>query len=124
MAQTPDPHEPINPQVFEHLVKLAALQLDEKQAEYLRHELNHQLQAIHELEAIPIPDDLTINIHGVTYPKSTNLDLRDDSWQPFSNSVDIIRQAPQSENNQFAVPEIPTPHWNKPWNSVIIQLLT
>ncbi len=107
MAETPNAHEPITTQVFEHLVKLAALQLDEKQAEYLRHELNHQLQAIHELEAIPIPDDLTINIHGVTFPPNTSLDLREDSWQPFPNSVDIIGQAPQSENNQFAVPEIP-----------------
>jgi aspartyl-tRNA(Asn)/glutamyl-tRNA(Gln) amidotransferase subunit C len=107
MAEPPNTHEPITPDVFEHLVKLAALQLDEKQAEYLRNELNHQLQAIHELEAIPIPDDLSISIHGVPYPQNTNLDLRDDQWQPFPNSVDIISQAPQSENNQFAVPEIP-----------------
>jgi aspartyl-tRNA(Asn)/glutamyl-tRNA(Gln) amidotransferase subunit C len=107
MAEIPNSREQISPQVFEHLVKLAALQLDEKQAEYLRRELNRQLQSIHELEAIPIPDDLNISVHGVTYPQTTPLDLRDDQWRPFPNSADIIGQAPQSENNQFAVPDIP-----------------
>jgi len=107
MANKPNAREQITPQVFEHLIKLAALQLDEKQAEYLRRELNHQLQSIHELEAIPIPDGLSISVHGVTYPKNTPLDLRDDQWQPFPNSADIIGQAPRSENNQFAVPDIP-----------------
>jgi aspartyl-tRNA(Asn)/glutamyl-tRNA(Gln) amidotransferase subunit C len=99
--------EQIDPQVFDHIVELAALQLDEKQAEYLRQELNRQLQSIHELEAIPIPEGLSITVHGVPYPPSTNLDLREDQWQPFPNSADIIGQAPQSENEQFAVPEIP-----------------
>jgi aspartyl-tRNA(Asn)/glutamyl-tRNA(Gln) amidotransferase subunit C len=89
----PKAREQIDPQVFEHLVKLAALQLDEKQAEYL--------------EAIPIPEGLSITVHGVPYPSNTNLDLRDDQWQPFPNSADIVDQAPQSENNQFAVPDIP-----------------
>jgi aspartyl-tRNA(Asn)/glutamyl-tRNA(Gln) amidotransferase subunit C len=103
----PKANEQIDPQVFEHLVELAALQLDEKQAEYLRQELNRQLQSIHELEAIPIPEGLNITVHGVPYPQNTNLDLRDDQCQPFPNSADIIGQAPQSENNQFAVPDIP-----------------
>jgi aspartyl-tRNA(Asn)/glutamyl-tRNA(Gln) amidotransferase subunit C len=103
----PKVREQIDPQVFEHLVELAALQLDEKQAEYLRQELNRQLQSIHELEAIPIPEGLNITVHGVPYPRNSNLDLRNDQWQPFPNSADIIGQAPQSENNQFAVPDIP-----------------
>jgi len=107
MADRSNSQEQITAQVFEHLVKLAALQLDEKQAEYLRRELNHQLQSIHELEAIPIPDDLSISVHGVTYPENTSQDLREDQWQPFPNSADIIGQAPRSENNQFAVPDIP-----------------
>ena len=100
-------HDQITPQVFEHLVKLAALHLDEKQAEYLRRELNHQLRSIHELEAISIPGNLNISIRGITYPPNTPLDLRDDDWQPFPNSSDIIGQAPQSEDNQFLMPDIP-----------------
>ena len=103
----PKSHEQIDPQVFDHLVELAALQLDEKQAEYLRQELNRQLQSIHELEAIQIPEGLSITVHGVPYPPNTNLDLREDQWQPFPNSAEIIGQAPQSENEQFAVPDIP-----------------
>jgi aspartyl-tRNA(Asn)/glutamyl-tRNA(Gln) amidotransferase subunit C len=103
----PKAHEQIDPQVFDHLVELAALQLDEKQAEYLRQELNRQLRSIHELEAIQIPEGLSITVHGVPYPPNTNLDLRKDQWQPFPNSAEIIGQAPQSENEQFAVPDIP-----------------
>ena len=32
---------------FEHLVELAALELDGAQSEYLRRQLNNQLKAIH-----------------------------------------------------------------------------
>ena len=38
----PVSREEISPEVFNHLVDLAALALDEKEAEYLRRELNHQ----------------------------------------------------------------------------------
>jgi len=107
MANLPNDRDQITPQVFEHLVKLAALQLDEQQAEYLRRELNHQLRSIHELEAISIPGDLSISVHGITYPHNTPLDLREDLWQPFSNSADIVGQAPQSEDDQFSMPDIP-----------------
>jgi len=107
MSKPPGNYEEISPKVFEHLVTLAALQLDEKQTEYLRRELNHQLRAIHELEAIPIPEGLNVAVHGVTYPPNTSLDLREDQCQPFPNPADIIDQAPQSENDQFAVPDIP-----------------
>jgi aspartyl-tRNA(Asn)/glutamyl-tRNA(Gln) amidotransferase subunit C len=107
MADMPNAHEQITPQVFEHLVKLAALQLNEEEADYLRRELNLQLRSIHELEAIPIAEDLKISVHGVSYPENTPQELRDDQWQPFPNSNDIIGQAPQSEHDQFAVPDIP-----------------
>ena len=44
--------EEITREIFDHLVDLAALEMDEEEADYLRKELNNQLNAIHELEAI------------------------------------------------------------------------
>ena len=44
--------QPITPDLFNHLVELAALELSEDEAEYLRQELNNQMKAIEELEAI------------------------------------------------------------------------
>jgi aspartyl-tRNA(Asn)/glutamyl-tRNA(Gln) amidotransferase subunit C len=97
----------ITREVFDHLVKLAAIQLNEEQAQYLLRELNHQLQSIHELEAIPLNDDLPITTHGVPYTEITRPMLREDEWQPFNNPLQIIDQAPQSENGYIAVPDIP-----------------
>jgi hypothetical protein len=36
----------ITVELFDHLVRLAALELSSQEAEYLRHELNNQLKAI------------------------------------------------------------------------------
>ena len=48
--------DPITPEIFAHLVDLAALELSPEEAEYLRRQLNNQLKAIHELEAIPLDE--------------------------------------------------------------------
>ncbi|NJN44394.1 MAG: hypothetical protein HC806_06515 [Anaerolineae bacterium] len=50
--------EEITPELFNHLVELAALELTSEESEYLRRELNRQLASIHTLAAIPIPDDV------------------------------------------------------------------
>jgi Asp-tRNA(Asn)/Glu-tRNA(Gln) amidotransferase C subunit len=76
----------ISPEIFEHLVKLAALELDEKEAEYLRRELNHQLSAIHELEAIRLDPDLPLASHGVSYDAHNSSALRADEWPPARTS--------------------------------------
>jgi aspartyl/glutamyl-tRNA(Asn/Gln) amidotransferase C subunit len=102
-----DNSEKINPEVFEHLVKLASLQLDLVEADYLRRELNHQLKAIQELAAIPLPDGINVTVHGIPYPVNSIGDLRDDVPQPFPHAREILNQAPHLENDQFAVPEIP-----------------
>ena len=44
----------ITPEVFDHLVQLAALELDEKQAEYLRRELNSQLSRRPRARSYPV----------------------------------------------------------------------
>lgn len=100
-------NELISRETFAHLVDLAALQLDAAEAEYLRQQLNNQLKAIHELEAIPLEEDVPITSHGVPYTPETSPAPRDDTWLPYPNPEDILAQAPQVEDGYIIVPEIP-----------------
>ena len=99
--------EEITIDIFNHLVTLAALELDEKQAVYLRRELNQQLKAIHELEAIPLDADLKITPHGIPYTLETSPSLREDTWLPHLNPDEILAQAPQVDDHYIIVPDIP-----------------
>jgi aspartyl-tRNA(Asn)/glutamyl-tRNA(Gln) amidotransferase subunit C len=97
----------ISKETFDHLVDLAALQLDETEAEYLRQQLNNQLNAIHELEAIPLDEDVLITSHGVPYTLQTSPKPRKDVWAAYPNPEEILRQAPEATEEYFIVPEIP-----------------
>ena len=99
--------EEISIEVFNHLVSLAALELDADQSLYLRRELNLQLQAIHELEAIPLEDDLPISAHGVPYPPATTPALRPDEWIPYMDVAAILSQVPDLRDRFVVVPDIP-----------------
>jgi Asp-tRNAAsn/Glu-tRNAGln amidotransferase C subunit len=99
--------EQITPEIFDHLVDLAALALDEKQAEYLRKQLNNQLKAIHELEAIPVDADVPISLHGVPYAAEESAAPREDEWYAYPDTQDILAQAPQLEDDYIVVPDIP-----------------
>lgn len=99
--------EAITKEVFEHLVDLAALQLSENQAEYLRKQLNNQIKAINELEAIPIDKDVPINLHGVPFGEAASALPREDVWQKYPDANDILKQAPQLEDGYIVVPDIP-----------------
>ena len=98
----------ISPETFAHLVDLAALQMDAEEAEYLRQQLNNQLNAIQELAAIPLEEDVPITSHGVPYTTAISSVPRDDVWYPYPNPEDIIGQAPQAEDGYIVVPDIPT----------------
>ncbi len=97
----------ITPDVFIHLVELAALQLDPQEAEYLRRQLNNQLKAIHELEAIPVDKSISVTSHGVPYTARISPAPREDQWFPYPSPEDILGQAPQAEDGYIIVPEIP-----------------
>ncbi len=97
----------ITPEIFEHLVELAALELDPAQSEYLRHELNNQLKAIHELEAIPLDASIPPARHGVPFPVEISPALRSDVWQPYPDPAEILDQAPETEDGYIIVPDIP-----------------
>jgi aspartyl-tRNA(Asn)/glutamyl-tRNA(Gln) amidotransferase subunit C len=97
----------ISPETFDHLVGLAALHLEPSEAEYLRQQLNNQLKAIHELEAIPLDEDIPITSHGVPYTSGTSPAPRDDIWNPYPNPEEVLGQAPQVEDGYIIVPDIP-----------------
>jgi aspartyl-tRNA(Asn)/glutamyl-tRNA(Gln) amidotransferase subunit C len=99
--------DPITPEIFNHLVNLAALELDPQEAEYVRRELNNQLKAIHELEAIPLDGAVTITSHGVPYTDQTSPAPRADEWIPYPHVQDLLAQAPELEDNYIVVPDIP-----------------
>lgn len=99
--------EQITVEIFNHLVDLAALELDSEQADYLRKQLNAQLNSIHELEAIPLEEDVPISLHGIPYDDSNSSLPREDEWKPCPNSKEILAQAPQVDDNYIVVPDIP-----------------
>lgn len=94
-------------EIFDHIVSLAALELDETEAEYLRRQLNNQLKAIHELEAIPLNTNTPPTSHGVPYSPEIKPGLREDVWVPYPHPDEILAQAPESDDNYIIVPDIP-----------------
>lgn len=99
--------EQITREIFNHLVDLAAFELDPQEAEYLRNQLNNQLLAVHELAAIPMPEDTPLAAHGVTFTDQISQGLRPDVWQPCTDSAEIIDQVPVVDGGYVVVPEIP-----------------
>lgn len=97
----------ITSEVFTYLARLAALELNEEEAEYLRRELNNQLKAIHELEAIPLSTETPITSHGVPYSPQISPAPRADEWLPYPEPHDILTQAPETEDGYIVVPDIP-----------------
>ncbi len=100
-------NDEISPELFEHLVSLAAFAFDPEEAEYLRRELNHQLKAVRQLEAVPLDADVPPAMHGVPYTDQTRPPLREDVWEPCDNPDEILAQAPQVEDGYIIVPDIP-----------------
>ncbi len=97
----------ITPEVFARIAALAALELDPEEAEYLRSQLNKQLQAVHELQAIPLDEATPVASHGVPYPPEISPQPRADEWHPYPNPQDILAQAPETEDGYIVVPDIP-----------------
>lgn len=99
--------EEITPELFEHLVELGAFEFNPEEADYLRRELNNQLKAVHQLEAVPVGEDVPLASHGVPYTADTRPGLREDVWDPCENPAEILAQAPQVEDGYIIVPDIP-----------------
>ncbi|MBW8012598.1 MAG: hypothetical protein FVQ83_15390 [Chloroflexi bacterium] len=99
--------ETITREIFDHMVELAALELDEAEAEYLRTELNKQLQAIEVLKAVKLDKDTPIASHGVPYTPEISAQPRKDIIDPFPNPEEIVALSPETEDGYLIVPDIP-----------------
>jgi aspartyl-tRNA(Asn)/glutamyl-tRNA(Gln) amidotransferase subunit C len=99
--------DPITPEIFQHLVQLAALELTPDEGEYIRRQLNNQLKVIQELEAIPLDAGITITSHGVPYTAQNSPAPRADEWIPYPDVEELLAQAPQVEDRYIVVPDIP-----------------
>lgn len=96
----------IDRETFGHLVHLAALELSQEEADYLRQQLNNQLKAVEELAAIPLDPEIPITLHGVSFTSETRPPIREDKWVPFPHTDEILEQAPETEERHIVVPEI------------------
>lgn len=97
----------ITVEIFDHLVELAALELDPEEAEYIRRQLNNQLKVINEMAAIPLDESIQPAAHGVPYTLQTSPAPRQDTWQPHEDPAGILAQAPETEDGFIVVPDIP-----------------
>ncbi len=92
--------------IFDHLVRLAAFELEVDEAGYLRDELNSQLKSIRELEAIEVDDKIPITSHGVPYTDAISLPLREDEIEPCKEADEILEQAPEVDDRYIVSPDI------------------
>jgi aspartyl-tRNA(Asn)/glutamyl-tRNA(Gln) amidotransferase subunit C len=99
--------EEITVEIFNHLVLLGALELSSQESEYLRGQLNNQLNAIHELESIPLDPKTPVASHGVPFPPEITPPVRSDAWAPYPAPGEILAQAPETDEGYIIVPEIP-----------------
>jgi aspartyl/glutamyl-tRNA(Asn/Gln) amidotransferase C subunit len=102
-----DQQETITRKIFAHLVQLAAFELTEEESEYLRKELNAQLSAIRELEAIEVDPSVAITSHGVPYTPGITPTLRQDVTLACPEADDIVAGSPSSDDRYIIVPDIP-----------------
>ncbi|MGB2895561.1 MAG: Asp-tRNA(Asn)/Glu-tRNA(Gln) amidotransferase subunit GatC [Anaerolineales bacterium] len=103
-----DVAQAITVDIFNHLVDLAAFELSPEEREYLRKELNEQLRAIRELEAIDVSEEIPITSHGVPYSAAIMPSLREDIIEKCPEADDILGQAPEVEERYIVVPDIPS----------------
>ena len=97
----------ISPELFNHLVELAALELDAEEAQYLRTQLNNQLKAIHELETIPLDPATPVASHGVPYTPASSPSIRVDEPDPYPDPAGLLTGAPETQDGYIVVPDIP-----------------
>jgi aspartyl/glutamyl-tRNA(Asn/Gln) amidotransferase C subunit len=100
--------EEITRDLFNKLVDLAALELEEEEAEYIRRQLNDQLTAIAELAAVPLDEETAAAAHGVPYTADTRAPFREDNADPFERPEEILKGAPEVIDRYIIAPE--TPH--------------
>ena len=98
--------ERISREDFQKLADLASLELPEKEAEYLRKELNNQMISIEVLESIPIDAETGSAAHGLPYSEFNSPQPRLDETRQDPHREEILAQAPELEDGYIVVPDI------------------
>ena len=101
-------NERIDKETFDHLVDLAAIALTENEAQYLRRELNKQINIIQEMAAVAVDDEILLTTHGIQYTPMLSPEIRKDIRQPSDKASAIMSQVPESQDGYILVPQ--TPH--------------
>jgi len=101
-------NQEITSEFFNHLVRLAELQLEPEEARYLRSQLNNQLKAVAVLQAIPVDPATPPAVHGFPYPPQISQPTRGDCWEPTAEPRRILELAPETQDGYIVVPH--TPH--------------
>ncbi|MEE8356958.1 MAG: hypothetical protein V3R33_06575 [Anaerolineales bacterium] len=96
----------ISSDVFNRLIDLASLELQDGEGEYLRKELNNQMVSIEVLESIPIDAETGTAAHGLPYTEKNSPVPREDIYRQDPHRDDILKQAPELEDGYIVVPDI------------------
>lgn len=97
----------ITEEIFKHLVDLAALELSSEDSRYLLEQMNNQIKAIHELEQIPLDENIPPARHGVPFPPEFCPPARQDRVEVYPHIDELMSQVPASEDRYIIVPDIP-----------------
>lgn len=91
----------LSPQEVEHIAKLAHLQLTDEQKERYRGQLEAILDHIAKLQELD-----TKNVPLTASVSVAQMPLREDESRPGLSRDDLLKNAPQQDDDQFKIPPV------------------
>ena len=91
----------IDDSVVKHISKLARIQINDKDKESLKKDLNDILEFIDQLKNVD-----TKGINPLQNVNKQELKMREDNVNPNAEVSDLLKNAPESESHFFSVPKV------------------
>ena len=91
----------IDDSVVKHISKLARIQINDKDKESLKKDLNDILKFIDQLKNVD-----TKGINPLQNVNKQELKMREDNVNPNAEVSDLLKNAPESESHFFSVPKV------------------
>ena len=91
----------IDDSVVKHISKLARIQINDKDKESLKKDLNDILEFIDQLKNVD-----TKGINPLQNVNKQELKMREDNVNPNAEVSDLLNNAPESESHFFSVPKV------------------
>ena len=91
----------LSPQEVEHIAKLARLELTDEQKERYRGQLEGILDHVAKLQELD-----TENVPPTASVSVAQMPLRADESRPGLSKDDLLKNAPQQEDDQFQIPPV------------------